>query len=50
MELSFGRELFDRYAGTPEQCAELLEQAVALMQERAHRYAGVRRNHLPTDR
>ncbi|WP_245657712.1 FtsK/SpoIIIE domain-containing protein [Herbidospora mongoliensis] len=48
MELSFGRELFDQYAGTPEQCAELLEQAVALMQERARRYAGVRRNHIPT--
>ncbi|MEO3853536.1 FtsK/SpoIIIE domain-containing protein [Acrocarpospora sp. B8E8] len=48
MELSFGRELFTEYAATPEQCAELLERAVRLMQERADRYAGVRRSHVPT--
>lgn len=48
MELSFGLELFDRYAGTPEDCAELLEAAVAVMQERAGRYAGVRRSHEPS--
>ncbi|MEO3862491.1 FtsK/SpoIIIE domain-containing protein [Acrocarpospora sp. B8E8] len=48
MELSFGRDLFKRYAATAEECAELLEAAVKLMQERAGRYAGVRRSHVPT--
>ncbi|MFD8529661.1 FtsK/SpoIIIE domain-containing protein [Streptosporangium canum] len=50
MELSFGLALFDRYAATPEDCAELLEAAVKVMQERADRYAGVRRSHVPTER
>ncbi|GAA3134513.1 FtsK/SpoIIIE domain-containing protein [Streptosporangium carneum] len=49
MELSFGRDLFgDRYAAEPAACAELLEAAVKVMQERAGRFAGVRRNHIPT--
>ncbi|MFJ2028209.1 FtsK/SpoIIIE domain-containing protein [Streptosporangium sp. NPDC087985] len=49
MELSFGRDLFgDRYAATPVDCAELLEAAVAVMQERADRFAGLQRSHTPT--
>ncbi|MBG0827633.1 cell division protein FtsK [Planomonospora sp. ID67723] len=49
MELSFGRSLFGtRYAATPAECAELLEAAVAVMQERAGRFAGLRRDHVPT--
>ncbi|MGW4637058.1 FtsK/SpoIIIE domain-containing protein [Sphaerisporangium sp. NPDC004334] len=48
MELSYGRALFDHYAAAPEACAELLEMAVKVMQERAGRFAGVQRNHIPT--
>ncbi|MEU9836002.1 FtsK/SpoIIIE domain-containing protein [Streptosporangium sp. NPDC048047] len=49
MELSFGRSLFGkRYASTPADCADLLEAAVAVMQERADRFAGRQRNHIPT--
>ncbi|MEV0228010.1 FtsK/SpoIIIE domain-containing protein [Nonomuraea sp. NPDC050786] len=49
MELSFGRALFGhRYAATPEECADLLEQAVKVMQERATRFGGVQRSHTPT--
>ncbi|MER6943879.1 FtsK/SpoIIIE domain-containing protein [Nonomuraea sp. NPDC000554] len=49
MELSFGRALFgSRYAATPEECADLLEQAVKVMQERAARFGGVQRSHTPT--
>ncbi|WP_030917220.1 FtsK/SpoIIIE domain-containing protein [Streptosporangium amethystogenes] len=48
MELSFGKALLNEYAATPEECAELLERAVEVMQERADRYAGVQRSHLPT--
>jgi DNA segregation ATPase FtsK/SpoIIIE, S-DNA-T family len=48
MELSYGRALFTRYAADPDDCASLLEQAVKVMQERAGRYAGVRRSHSPT--
>ncbi|WP_214109731.1 FtsK/SpoIIIE domain-containing protein [Acrocarpospora catenulata] len=49
MELSYGRALFgERYAADPAQCADLLEAAVAVMQERADRFAGVRRTHVPT--
>ena len=49
MELSFGRDLFgDRYAADPAACAELLEAAVKVMQERAGRFAGVRRSHIAT--
>ncbi|MEV4744823.1 FtsK/SpoIIIE domain-containing protein [Streptosporangium sp. NPDC049248] len=48
MELSFGRDLFDCYAADPAECADLLEKAVEIMQERAGRFAGVQRNHVPT--
>ncbi|GAA5085613.1 S-DNA-T family DNA segregation ATPase FtsK/SpoIIIE [Thermocatellispora tengchongensis] len=49
MELSYGRELFGhRYAATPEECADLLDEAVSVMQKRAARFAGVRRSHVPT--
>ena len=49
MELSYGRQLFGhRYAADPADCADLLEAAVAVMQERADRYAGVQRTHIPT--
>ncbi|MDF5756180.1 FtsK/SpoIIIE domain-containing protein [Spongiactinospora sp. TRM90649] len=49
MELSYGRALFgSRYAADPADCADLLEDAVKLMQERADRFAGHRRNHTPT--
>ncbi|MFI7135450.1 FtsK/SpoIIIE domain-containing protein [Nonomuraea sp. NPDC050153] len=49
MELSFGRALFGaRYAAAPEECADLLEQAVKVMQERATRFGGVQRSHTPT--
>ncbi|MER6949977.1 FtsK/SpoIIIE domain-containing protein [Nonomuraea sp. NPDC000554] len=49
MELSFGRALFgDHYAATPAGCADLLEQAVKVMQERAARFGGVQRSHTPT--
>ncbi|MFI9560271.1 FtsK/SpoIIIE domain-containing protein [Nonomuraea endophytica] len=48
MELSFGRGLFARYASKWDQCADLLEWQVERMQERADRYAGVRRNHVAT--
>ncbi|MDH2429285.1 FtsK/SpoIIIE domain-containing protein [Sphaerisporangium sp. TRM90804] len=49
MELSYGRALFgDHYAADPAACADLLEAAVKVMQERAARFAGVQRNHVPT--
>ncbi|MFI7439421.1 FtsK/SpoIIIE domain-containing protein [Nonomuraea indica] len=49
MELSFGRALFgDRYAATPEECADLLDQAATVMQSRAARFAGLQRSHTPT--
>ncbi|MEV4525794.1 FtsK/SpoIIIE domain-containing protein [Streptosporangium sp. NPDC049304] len=49
MELSYGRDLFGtRYAASPADCADLLESAVQIMQERADRYAGLQRSHTPT--
>lgn len=49
MELSYGRDLFgDRYAATPEECADLLDEAVSVMQKRAARFAGSQRSHVPT--
>ncbi|MBG0820498.1 cell division protein FtsK [Planomonospora sp. ID91781] len=49
MELSYGRAVFgDRYAASPKECADLLDEAVSVMQERASRFAGVQRNHVPT--
>jgi S-DNA-T family DNA segregation ATPase FtsK/SpoIIIE len=49
MELSFGRPLFgNRYAADPKECADLLDEAVSVMQERADRFAGLQRSHTPT--
>ncbi|MER7503741.1 FtsK/SpoIIIE domain-containing protein [Nonomuraea pusilla] len=49
MELSFGRALFgSRYAADPGDCADLLDDAVKVMQSRAARFAGHRRSHTPT--
>ncbi|TDD49727.1 cell division protein FtsK [Nonomuraea terrae] len=49
MELSYGRDLFGaRYAATPEECADLLDEAVSVMQKRAARFAGLQRSHTPT--
>ncbi|WP_432928317.1 FtsK/SpoIIIE domain-containing protein [Microbispora sp. CA-135349] len=49
MELSFGRALFGtRYAADPKECADLLDEAVSVMQERADRFAGLQRSHTPT--
>lgn len=48
MELAYGRDLFARYADTGESAVALLEHAVEQMQERAERYAGKQRSHIPT--
>ena len=51
MELAFGRAVFDaygEYAADPEDIADMLERAVAGMQERAARFAGHRRTHETT--
>jgi S-DNA-T family DNA segregation ATPase FtsK/SpoIIIE len=51
MELAFGHVIFDvygSYAADPEAIAVMLEQAVADMQARAARFAGVQRDHTPT--
>ncbi|WP_150241489.1 FtsK/SpoIIIE domain-containing protein [Nocardiopsis quinghaiensis] len=48
MELAYGRDLFAHYADTGESAVTLLERAVASMQERAERYAGKQRSHIPT--
>ncbi|MFC4061178.1 FtsK/SpoIIIE domain-containing protein [Planomonospora corallina] len=48
MELSYGRELFHRYASSPEECADALEETVALMHDRAGLYAGHQRSHTPS--
>ncbi|TQS29071.1 FtsK/SpoIIIE domain-containing protein [Microbispora sp. KK1-11] len=49
MELSFGRALFGaRYAADPKECADLLDEAVSVMQQRADRFAGLKRSHTPT--
>jgi S-DNA-T family DNA segregation ATPase FtsK/SpoIIIE len=51
MELAFGRVIFDlygAYAADPESIAVMLETAVADMQARASRFAGVQRDHTPT--
>ncbi|GAB3453757.1 FtsK/SpoIIIE domain-containing protein [Streptomonospora sediminis] len=50
MELSYGRALFARYADDGESAVELLEAAVAAMQERAQRYAGTQRVHVASVR
>jgi S-DNA-T family DNA segregation ATPase FtsK/SpoIIIE len=51
MELAYGRGLFERsgsYAAGPEPIAALLEDDVKAMQERATRFAGRQRDHIPT--
>ncbi|MEU7889285.1 FtsK/SpoIIIE domain-containing protein [Microbispora bryophytorum] len=49
MELSFGRALFGaRYGADPKECADLLDEAVSVMQKRADRFAGLQRSHTPT--
>src|SRR5208283_3808257 len=51
MELAFGRIIFEtygQYAADPEVIAVMLEAAVADMQGRAARFAGKRRDHVPT--
>ncbi|NYI97373.1 S-DNA-T family DNA segregation ATPase FtsK/SpoIIIE [Streptomonospora nanhaiensis] len=50
MELSYGLALFAHYAADAETAVALLEAAVAAMQERAERYAGRQRVHVPTVR
>jgi S-DNA-T family DNA segregation ATPase FtsK/SpoIIIE len=50
MELAYGRVIFDtygQYAADPAAIAAMLEQAVADMQVRAARFAGVQRDHTP---
>jgi DNA segregation ATPase FtsK/SpoIIIE, S-DNA-T family len=51
MELAYGRVIFDTYgtyAADPASIAVMLDQAVADMQDRAARFAGVQREHTPT--
>ncbi len=51
MELAYGRVIFDtygQYAATPAAIIDMLEAAVADMQARAARFAGVQRDHTPT--
>ncbi len=51
MELAYGRVIFDtygHYAADPASIAEMLDQAVADMQDRAGRFAGRQRDHTPT--
>ena len=51
MELAYGRVIFDMYgyyAADPVAIAAMLDNAVADMQARAARFAGVQRDHTPT--
>jgi S-DNA-T family DNA segregation ATPase FtsK/SpoIIIE len=51
MELAYGRIIFDtygEYAAAPADIAAMLETAVADMQDRAARCAGLQRDHTPT--
>lgn len=50
MELGMGQELLTRFAHTPESAVQLLEEAVASMQERAVALSGKTRQHVPTVR
>ncbi|MUL43286.1 cell division protein FtsK [Streptomonospora sp. PA3] len=50
MELSYGWALFARYADAADEAVSLLEEAVSAMQERAERYAGKQRTHVPSIR
>jgi DNA segregation ATPase FtsK/SpoIIIE, S-DNA-T family len=48
MELSFGRDLFTRYADTAAAMVELLEAAVTEMHDRAAKFAGTTRTFTPS--
>jgi len=49
MELAFGRPMFTRFAAeSSEAMVALLEDAVAVMDDRAQRMAGITRLHVPT--
>jgi S-DNA-T family DNA segregation ATPase FtsK/SpoIIIE len=51
MELAYGRAIFEsygHYAADPVAIAVMLDQAVADMQDRAGRFAGRQRDHVPT--
>jgi len=48
MELAFGEPLFARFATTTEAIADLLDDAVSVMQERTEQLRGVTRLHVPT--
>lgn len=48
MELAMGGDLLTRFAADAAHSVQLLEEAVALMQERARSLAGVTRQHRPT--
>jgi DNA segregation ATPase FtsK/SpoIIIE, S-DNA-T family len=48
MELSFGRNLFTRYADTAATMVSLLEDAVAEMHDRAAKFAGTTRTFTPS--
>jgi DNA segregation ATPase FtsK/SpoIIIE, S-DNA-T family len=48
MELSFGRDLFTRYADTAAEMVQLLETAVTEMHDRAAKFAGATRTFTPS--
>ncbi len=48
MELAFGRAMFTRFATTTDTIADLLDDAVGVMQDRTARLSGVTRLHTPT--
>jgi S-DNA-T family DNA segregation ATPase FtsK/SpoIIIE len=51
MELAYGRAIFDTYGtyeAEPERIADMLEDAVAAMRERAGQLAGTQRSHTPS--
>ncbi len=48
MELSFGKPLFERFADQAADMVALLEEAVAVMQERAAQFGGKTRTFLPS--
>ncbi len=48
MELAFGKAMFTRFATTTDTIADLLDDAVTVMQDRTARLSGVTRLHTPT--
>jgi DNA segregation ATPase FtsK/SpoIIIE, S-DNA-T family len=48
MELSFGRDLFARYADQAAEMVKLLEDAVAVMHDRAAQFGGITRTFTPS--